>query len=140
MPKIGRGFFGASRRMHHVVGADDEGDVGAGEFIFDVLELENHVIGNVRLGQQDVHLTGHAPCHRMNCELDRDTRGLKQLHEFVELLLTLRNGKTIARHDDDRGGITHEDAGIASLDRLKATLDVARLRLGNGTEIRTGYC
>ena len=131
-----RGFVGARRRIHHVIGADDERDVGVGEIVVDVLELEDEVVGHAGLGQQDVHLAGHASSHRMDRELDLDARRLQQLHEFVELLLSLRDGETVARHDDDRAGVAHEDAGVAGLDRLQAALDGALLVLGDGAEVR----
>ena len=59
-----------------------------------------------------------------------DAGGLQQLHEFIELLLSLRDGETVARHDDDAAGVAHEDAGVAGLDRLQAAFDVALLVLG----------
>ena len=101
-----------------------------GEFVVDVLELEDQVIGHACLGEQHVHLAGHAAGHRMDGELDRDPRRLQQLDELVELLLALRDREAIARHDDDLFGVAHEDAGVACLDRLEAALDLALLVLG----------
>ncbi len=50
----------------HVIGADDEGDVGLGEFGIDVLEFEHLVVRHVGFRQQHVHVAGHAARHRMN--------------------------------------------------------------------------
>ena len=104
----------------HVIGADDEGDVGLREFGIDVLELEHFVIGHVGLGQQHVHMAGHAPRHRMDGIFDGDARLLQMIGHFAQRMLGLRHRHAIARHDDDRARILHDEGGIigrALLDR-----------------------
>ena len=83
------------------------------EFVVDVVELEDEVVGHAGLGEQDVHLTRHAAGHRMDRELDRDACRLQQLYELIELLLALRGSKTVAGHDDDTLGVAHENAGVS---------------------------
>jgi hypothetical protein len=58
-------------RVGHVVGADDEGDVGLANSRVDVLQLEDLVVGHVGLGQQHVHVARHAAGHRMDRVFDR---------------------------------------------------------------------
>ena len=53
-------------RVHDVVGADDEHDVGLGEVVVDVVEVEELVVRHVGLGQEHVHVPGHAAGDRVN--------------------------------------------------------------------------
>jgi hypothetical protein len=69
MPKIGEDLSVRAAGIHHVVGADDERDVGGGEFVVDVFELEDQVVGHAGLGQQHVHLARHAAGDRMDANL-----------------------------------------------------------------------
>ena len=59
--------------MDHVVGTDHQGDVHGGELVVDLIEVVDQVIGNTGFGQQNVHVPGHTPCHRMDREVDVDT-------------------------------------------------------------------
>ncbi len=97
----GRGFLGGCLRVHHVVGADDQGHVGILEVPIDVIELEDHVLGNARLGQQHVHLDGHAAGHRVYCEPHIDARCRQQLDDIIELGLRLGCRQAVAGDDDD---------------------------------------
>ena len=76
---MGEDFVGARRGVHHVVGADDECHVGGLEFLVDVVELEDEIIGHAGFGKQDVHLARHAAGDRMDRELDGDACRLQQL-------------------------------------------------------------
>jgi hypothetical protein len=55
----------------------------------------------------------------MHRESDLDSGRLKQLHEFIELLLRLRDRQAVTRHDDDRAGVAHEDRGVARIGRFR---------------------
>ena len=54
------------------MGLDNVGDVGALEIVVDLVHLEHRVVGHVRLGEQDVHVAGHAAGDRVDRELDVD--------------------------------------------------------------------
>ena len=61
-------------RIDDVVGADDERDVGLRQLGIDVVHLDERVVGNLGLGEQHVHVAGHAAGDRMNRELARRRR------------------------------------------------------------------
>ena len=66
MPLVQRG------RVHDVVGAQDDRDVGLAELAVDVVHLEHLVVGHLGLGQQHVHVARHAAGHRMDRVLHGD--------------------------------------------------------------------
>ena len=47
-------------------------DVGVGEVVVDLVHLQHDVVGHLGLGQQHVHVAGHAAGHRMDAEADVD--------------------------------------------------------------------
>src|SRR5690606_8413294 len=59
----GAGGVLASEGVDDVVRSHHEGDVGVGEVVVDVLQIEQEVVVDVRLRQQHVQVTRHAPCH-----------------------------------------------------------------------------
>ena len=65
---------GLRRRVHDVVRADDQRHVGAGEVVVDLVEVEELVVGDVRLGEQHVHVPRHAAGDRMDGVLHRRRR------------------------------------------------------------------
>ena len=94
------GLVGLGRRVDHVVGADDERDVGLGELGVDVLELEHLVVGHVGFGQQHVHVPGHAPRDRVDRVLDADAFLLEQVAHLAQRVLRLGDGHAVAGDDD----------------------------------------
>src|SRR5947209_12925256 len=62
----------ARRGVDDVVGADDETDVGLRHIGIDVVHLDERLVRDLGLGEEHVHVPGHAPCHRMDRELDVD--------------------------------------------------------------------
>jgi hypothetical protein len=88
--KNGRTLFGTRRGVHHIIGADDECYVGRLEFLVDVVELEDEIIGNAGFSEQHVHLTWHTAGDRMDRELDGDPCCLQESYKLVEFLLSLR--------------------------------------------------
>jgi hypothetical protein len=65
MPAIGLPGRPA-RRVDDVVGADDDGHVGVREVLVDLVHLHHDVVGHLGLGQQHVHVAGHAAGHRVD--------------------------------------------------------------------------
>ena len=117
---------GLGGRVGDVVGADDKGDVGLGELGVDVLELEHLVVGHVGLGQQHVHVAGHAAGDRMDRVFDLDALLLQHVGHFAQRVLGLRHRHAVAGHDDDLGGVLHHEGGVVG----RALLDRPRLLAG----------
>src|SRR5450830_1979047 len=130
-----RRFVGARSRIDDVICPYHQYGIGVAELIVDIFQLEDHVVRHIGFSQQNVHLTGHAPRHRVNCELHRHACGLQQLDEFVELLLPMCDRETVPRDDNDAAGIAHENARIAGVDRLERSSDRVRFTFGDGAEI-----
>src|SRR5208283_4133237 len=59
----------ASRRIGDVVGANHQRHVGLRHVGIHVVHVQQFVVGNVRLGEQDVHVSGHAAGNGMDAEL-----------------------------------------------------------------------
>ena len=125
MPLIGEPSSRAER-VDDVVGADDERHVGIGEVVVDLVHLLEPVVRHVRLGQEDVHVAGHASGDRVDGELDVDAPGDEQVHELANRALRLCHGHAVAGHDDHALAVRHQDGGILGA-------DLAQLLLALGT-------
>ena len=99
------------------------GDVGLGELGVDVLELEHLVVGHVGLGQQHVHVAGHAAGDRMDGVFHLDALLLQHVGHLAQRVLGLRHRHAVARHDDHLRGVLHHEGGVLG----RALLDRARL-------------
>ncbi len=95
-----------------VVGADDEGDVGLGELAVDVLQLEHLVVGDVGLGEQDVHVARHSARDRVDRELHADALLLEQVGHFAKGVLRLADRHAVAGNDDDLVGLAHQEGRV----------------------------
>ena len=113
-------FFG--RRIGDVVGADDEGDVGLGEFRVDVFQLEHFVVGHVGFGQQHVHVARHAAGDGVNGVFDLDAFLLEMVGHLAQRVLGLRHRHAVARHDDDLLRVLHDVGGVFGRAELDRTL------------------
>ena len=71
---MGLDVIGARGGIGHVVGADDQGDVGLREVAVDLVHFDQAVVGDVGLGEEDVHVTGHAARDRMDARTGRRRR------------------------------------------------------------------
>ena len=88
-------------RIDHVVGADDVNDVGLRQLRVDVFELEDLVVGHVGLGEQHVHVAGHAARDRMDGVFHLDAGLLELVAHLAQRVLRLGDRHAVARHDDD---------------------------------------
>ncbi len=94
------------------------------EVVVDVVHLLHGVVLDIGLGQQHVHVPGHAARHRVDGVLHRDTLALFE-HASAQVLdgvLGLRDGQTVAGHDDDLVGVGHLDRGIGRRRRPRTAL------------------
>src|SRR5208283_1076836 len=94
------GLIGAGGGIGHVVGTDDERDVGLREVAVDFLHFDEAVVGNVGFGEQHVHVAGHASGDRMDSEPDLDAFLGERVVEFAHFVLRLRHGHAVAGDDD----------------------------------------
>ena len=95
-----------------VIGADDEGHVAGAELAVDVLQLEHLIVGHIGLGQQDVHVAGHAAGDGVDGVFDLDPLLLELVGHFAKGVLGLGDGHAIAGDDDDLGGIFHDEGSV----------------------------
>ena len=91
-----------------VIGPDDKCDVCLREFAVDFIHLENDVIGDVRLGEQDIHVSRQSAGNRVDGETDLDPGVSKFLDDLGKGMLGLGNGHSIPGHDHDSLGIPHQ--------------------------------
>mmetsp|Transcript_18003 Transcript_18003/g.31563 ORF Transcript_18003/g.31563 Transcript_18003/m.31563 type:complete len:302 (-) Transcript_18003:699-1604(-) len=87
------------RRVHDVVGANDNANIVASNFGIDVFHLPHNVVGNVCLGQKHVHVPWHSAGNRVNCKVDNNVVFPQRLHNLCKLLLAASNGQAVARHN-----------------------------------------
>ena len=120
MPWIGRARIVARRGVGDVVGADDDGDVGTAELAVDVVHLLHRVVLDVGLGQQHIHVPGHAAGDRVDRVLDLDALGLEQVGHLLDRVLGLRDGQAVAGHHDHLVGVGHLDRRVRGRGRLDA--------------------
>ena len=108
----------ARRGVGDVVGADHQSDIGAGEFAVDVVHFLHGVVGDIGLGQQHVHVPGHASGDRVNGVLDLHTLVLQDLGQLFDGVLSLCDGQAVTGHHDHLVGVGHLDRGVRGRGRL----------------------
>src|SRR5438094_931372 len=74
-----------------------------------LLELR---IRDVRLGEEDVHVSGHAARDRMDRVGDLDALLLEQVRELAHVVLGLRDREAVAGDEDDLVGVGEHDRDV----------------------------
>ena len=92
-------LVGARHRVDDVVGADDQRHVGGLELGVDLVQVGDQVVRHAGLGEQHVHVAGHAAGHRMDRELHLHAALDQQLAQLPHLVLRLRDRHAVAGHD-----------------------------------------
>ncbi len=100
MPKMGLRWIGARGGVGDVVRADDQGHIGLRKIAVDVVHFDQLVVGDVRFGEQHVHVAGHASGDGMNAELHVDAFFGENVVEFADFVLRLRDGHAVSGNDD----------------------------------------
>ena len=113
-------------RVGHVVRADYEGDVGSRKVVVDVVELEHLAVRYVGLGEEDVHVSRHAPGHRVDGVANPSAVRLQAVPELAQRVLRLRDRHPVAGDDDERVGVLQDERRV-----LRAAL-LHRARLADG--------
>ncbi len=80
------------------------------------------VVGNVRFGEQNVHVAGHAAGDGVNAELHVDAAFGEDVVEFADFVLRLGDGHAVAGNDDDRVGSAKNRGGFFGDGALNRTL------------------
>ena len=83
-----------------------------------MLHLDELVVGHVGLGQQHVHVAGHAARDRMNGELHVHAALAKLVGQLPHLMLRLRDGHAVAGHDDNQTRVAEQQGGFVGLNRF----------------------
>jgi len=91
------------------------------KLVVDVLEFEHLVIGDVRFGQQHIHVARHAACDRVNGIGDLDALFFEVVGQFAQRMLGLRDRHAVTRHDDHRARVFHDEGGIVRRALLDGT-------------------
>ena len=111
---------GARHRVGDVVGADDEGNVGARELVVDLVEFEHLFVRHVGFGQQHVHVPRHSSGHGVNGVFDLDALLLQLVRHLAERVLGLGDGHAVARNDDHLRRVLHDEGRIVGATGLDA--------------------
>ena len=83
----------------------------------DVVHLDEPVVGDVRLGQQHVHVARHAAGDRMDRELHVDAALGELVVEIAHAMLRLRDRHAVAGDDDDAVGVGEQFGGVGRASR-----------------------
>ena len=118
-------------RVDHVVGADHQRHVGPAELVVDFVHVVQPVVGNIRLGQQHVHVAGHAAGDRMDGVLHLAAALLDQFGQFANLVLGLGHGHAVAGNDDHVARVGQLHGGVFGRERVDGQA-VRRLLAGGG--------
>ena len=73
--------------------------------VADAVTNEEH--GDVRLGEQDIHVPGHATGNGMNSVLDGHPSLLERIGQFAYGVLRLRGRHPVTRHEHDLLRVSH---------------------------------
>ena len=103
---------GAGGGVGDVVGADHERDVGARELAVDVVHLLELLVRDVGLGEQHVHVAGHAAGDGMDGVEDLDAALLELGGEVGDRALGLRHRHAVAGDDDHQARVGELDGDV----------------------------
>ena len=117
------------RRVDDVVGSHDERHVGRLELVIDLVHLFELVVGDVRLGQQHIHVAGHAARDRVDGVFDLNATLLELVGEFADRVLALGDRQAVAGDDDHLPRIGEQGGDVlrrSGPDGFSFTADRAR--------------
>src|SRR3984893_1051847 len=135
-PIDGAALVMSRRGVGDVVGADHDGHVGARNVGGYLIHLDQLVVGYVGLGQQDIHVSRHAPGDGVDGELDLCAAPGKEVGELADLVLRLGHGHAVTRDDDDQpGGLEYHGRLLRGSASYRALLN---LRYSPGLDLPKG--
>ena len=77
-------------------------------------------------------MSGHAAGDGVNGVFHLDAFLLQSIRHFAQRMLRLRYRHAVARHDDDLGGVLHDEGGVVGGAELRRFLLAARPARGRG--------
>jgi hypothetical protein len=86
MPAMGRVRIVLRRRVHDVVGADDDDDIRVREVLVDLVHLQHDVVGHLGLGQQHVHVPRQTARDRVDGEAHLLARRAQLARQFADTI------------------------------------------------------
>jgi len=126
-----------ARTVFALSASDHERDVGLRHLGIDFIHLDQRRVGDVRFGEQHVHVSRHPAGHGMNREFDGDAAFGQRVVQLAHLVLRLRHRHAVSRDDDDVARLLQQlrrafDSLLLPLFLL--TLERRRLRFPERTE------
>src|SRR5512137_433049 len=109
-------------RVHDVVGAEDQRDVGLAELAVDVLHLEHLVVRHLGFREQHVHVARHAARDRVDRVLHLHAPLDQLVREFLQRMLGPRHREAVARHDDHALRVRHQERRVVRRSGAHRTL------------------
>ena len=91
-----------------VVGADDQDDGGVVEVVVDLVHLQDDVVGDLGLGEQDVHVARQAAGDGVDAEPDGDAFLAELAGQFGDPVLGLGHRHPVAGGDDHGVGLAEQ--------------------------------
>ena len=89
--------------------------------VVEFVHFKDDIVGHLGLGEQDVHVPGHAARHGMDAEANVDTLFAQQARDLVDRVLRLRHRHAITRDDDHILGLAQQLASLRGADRNDLT-------------------
>ena len=125
----------AGGRVHDVVSSDDQRDIGSGEVVVDLIQIQQDVIRHVGLGEEDVHVSWHPSRHGVDGVPHRDPTSFEAVCELADGVLGLGDGQTVAGNHDHRVGVGQRHRHIVDGGATYRVL-ADRARCGGGSAER----
>mmetsp|Transcript_5206 Transcript_5206/g.12943 ORF Transcript_5206/g.12943 Transcript_5206/m.12943 type:complete len:385 (+) Transcript_5206:77-1231(+) len=95
----GTALVGFGGLVRDVVGADDEANVNVGHVVLRLLHFQDHLVGDTRLGEEHVHLAGHASSHGVDREFHIGALCNQGRRDVRHRALSLRDSHSVTGHD-----------------------------------------
>src|SRR5690242_17957433 len=102
----------ARGRINDIVGADDQHDIGLRKLTIHLVHLQQLIVRNVRLGEQHVHVTGHAASDRVNRVLHVHAALLEISRQLAYCVLRFSDGESVSGHDNHVPRISERNGSI----------------------------
>ena len=137
----GGALGGVGRRVDHVVGPDDDRQIGIREHGIDRVHFQQVFVIHVGFGQEHVHVAGHAARHGMDGVIDRGASGFQGVGQLLDLVLGLGQGHAVAGHDDHILGRGQQlgDFSVLLSGGLRGLGSLGRGRFGGGSRRSAGF-
>ena len=104
----GRALGGIGRRIDHVIGPHDDGQIRLWKERVHRVHFQQMFIVHIGFSQKHVHVPGHPAGNRVNGVIHLGPVGLQRVRQLLDLMLGLGQGHAVAGHDDHPFGPAQE--------------------------------